>query len=213
MQEVERKVQRLARVAGEAGLRGVLLSTHWNFSWLTAGASNRIDISREAGAGSLLVAASGRRYVLANAIEMPRLGAEALAGLGFEPVEFPWVDERADPAFVVRRATEVLGGGPLGADIPSGGTRAFESHLTRLRTALDPEELARYRVLGADVGRSAGSVLQSVPSGVSERTSSAKSRSRWRAQARGRLCSWPPVTTACCGIAIRFFPLSSGAID
>ena len=168
VKEVERKVERLARIAGDAGLRGVLLSTHWNFSWLTAGASNRIDVSREAGAGSLLVASSGRRYVLANAIEMPRLGAEALAGLGFEPVEFPWVDERADPAFVVRRATEVLGGGPLGADIPSGGTRAFEPHLARLRTALEPEELARYRALGADVGRAVGGLLQSVASGVSE---------------------------------------------
>jgi Xaa-Pro aminopeptidase len=52
--------------------------------------------------------------------------------------------------------------------IPYGSTRAFESHLSRLRTALEPEELARFRTLGADVGRAAGGVLQSVPAGVSE---------------------------------------------
>jgi Xaa-Pro aminopeptidase len=168
VQEVDRKVERLARVARDAGLRGVLLSTHWNFSWLSAGASNRIDISREAGAGGLLVAANGRRYVLANAIEMPRLSSEALAGLGFEPVEFPWVDERADPAFVSKCAIQVLGGGPLAADSPSGDARAFEPYLSRLRAVLEPEEVLRYRTLGADVGRATGGVLQAVPTGVSE---------------------------------------------
>ena len=79
-EEVDRKVERLASAAQDAGLRGVLLTTHWNFSWLTAGATNRIDISREAGAGALLVSAGGRRYALANAIEMPRLADEVPRG-------------------------------------------------------------------------------------------------------------------------------------
>jgi Xaa-Pro aminopeptidase len=168
-EEVDRKVERLARAIGEAGLRGVLLSTHWNFSWLTAGGTNRIDISREAGAGALLVAADARRYVLANAIEMPRLADEVLAGLAFEPIEFPWADERADPAFLVRRATEVLGGGPLGSDTVVNGVQSFEAELSRLRSVLEPEELSRYRALGAEVGRAVGELLYLVPSGISER--------------------------------------------
>ena len=110
-----------------AGLRGVLLSTHWNFSWLTAGATNRIDISRESGAGALLVSTDGGRYALANSIEIPRLADEALAGLGFEPIEFAWVDERANPAFLVQRATALLSG-PIGSTL-SLATRSTSKRL------------------------------------------------------------------------------------
>lgn len=168
-EEVDRKVERLVRVVHEARLRGLLLATHWNFSWLTAGGSNRIDISREAGAGALLIAADGHRYVLANAIEMPRLSAEVLAGLGFEPIEYPWIDDRADPSFLVHRATAVLGGGPVAADAVLADAQPFEPQLSRLRGVLEPEELRRYRTLGADVGRAVGGLLQSVPTGISER--------------------------------------------
>ena len=167
-EEVDRKVERLASAAQGAGLRGVLLSTHWNFSWLTAGATNRIDISRESGAGALLVSADGDRYALANSIEMPRLADEALVGLGFEPIEFAWVDERANPAFLVQRATALLSG-PIGSDAVFGHARHFEASLSRLRSALEPEEVRRYRALGADVGRAVGGLLKSVPPGISER--------------------------------------------
>ena len=166
--EVDRKVDRLARAASVTGLRGVLLTTHWNFGWLTAGGTNRIDISREAGAGALLVAATGQRYVLANAIEMPRLSDEVLPGLVFEPIEFPWTDERADPAFLLQTAQDVLGGGPIGADSAVGDALPFETVLSRLRRVLEPEELVRYRALGADVGRAVGELLRLVPAGISE---------------------------------------------
>ncbi len=155
-EEVDRKVERLASAAQDAGLRGVLLTTHWNFSWLTAGATNRIDISREAGAGALLVSAGGRRYALANAIEMPRLADEVLAGLDFEPIEFAWVDERANPAFLVQRATALLSG-PIGCDAVLGDAHHFETSLSRLRSALEPEELRRYQ--GAWGGRRPSSGL------------------------------------------------------
>ena len=58
--------------------------------------------------------ADGRRFVLANAIEMPRLTCEALSGLEFEPVEYPWIDDHANPAMTVDLARSLLGG--LGFD-------------------------------------------------------------------------------------------------
>ena len=97
MLEIDEKVERLARLATAQGLGGILLNTQPNFAWLTGGRSNRIDGSRENGSGSLLVSASGRRFVVANNIEMPRLQDEALAGLGFTPCEYAWTDEQADP--------------------------------------------------------------------------------------------------------------------
>ncbi len=165
--EVDRKIDTLARAAADARLGGVLLLAHWNFAWLTAGGSNRIDISREAGAGALLVRADGRRFAIANAIEMPRLQAEPLAGLEFEPIEFPWTDERADPALVRRHAAK-LTGGPLAADIPAGDALPFETQLSRLRARLEPEEVARYRRLGADAGRAAGEALRTLRPGIAE---------------------------------------------
>src|SRR6185295_7422171 len=70
--ETDAKVERVARIARDAGVGGVLLTTQRNFAWLTGGASNRIDGSRESGAGALLVSATGRRFAVANTIEMPR---------------------------------------------------------------------------------------------------------------------------------------------
>ena len=51
------------RLARESDLSGILLATQTNFAWLTGGGSNRIDGSREPGAGSLFVAADGRRFL------------------------------------------------------------------------------------------------------------------------------------------------------
>ena len=87
IRELEDKVDRLARAAQDGGVQGVLLATHHNIAWLTGGRSNRVDSSREAGTSRLLVTADGRRLVLANAIEMPRMLEEVLADLEFEPVD------------------------------------------------------------------------------------------------------------------------------
>ncbi|HEY7055185.1 MAG TPA: hypothetical protein VH458_01610, partial [Vicinamibacterales bacterium] len=84
LREIEDKLERLGRAAQESGLQGVLLATHHNIAWLTGGRSNRVDASREAGSARLLVSAAGRRIVLANAIEMPRMLDEVLAGLDFD---------------------------------------------------------------------------------------------------------------------------------
>ena len=78
------------------------------------------------------------------------------------------MDERANPAFLVQRATALLSG-PIGCDAVLGDAHHFESSLSRLRSALEPEELRRYQ--GARGGRrpSGGLGAHSVPAGISER--------------------------------------------
>jgi hypothetical protein len=78
----------------------------------------------------LLVAADGRRFVLANAIEMPRLLDEELAGLDYEPVEYPWTEDQ-DPSRAVRAARGVLGEGALGATGRCPDTTGMEPALAR----------------------------------------------------------------------------------
>ncbi|MEP6787987.1 MAG: aminopeptidase P family N-terminal domain-containing protein, partial [Acidobacteriota bacterium] len=76
--ELEEKTERLAAMLAREDLDAVLLNAQHNFAWLTGGGSNGIDLSRENGAANLLVAADGRRFVIANNIEIPRLLAEEL---------------------------------------------------------------------------------------------------------------------------------------
>jgi len=163
--EHEDKLERVRQVARAAGLDGVLLATHHNIAWLTSGRGNRIDASREAGTPRLLVAADGRRFVLANAIEMPRLLDEALAGLDYTPVEYPWTDDQ-DPAFAVAAARALMkNGAAIGADWPLPDTRGVEPLLMRARCRLTDGEIERYRALGRDAGLALGHVCRALSPG------------------------------------------------
>jgi Xaa-Pro aminopeptidase len=167
--EHEEKLQRVARVAQEAGLGGILLAAHHNIAWLTSGRANRVDASREIGTARLFVAADGRRFVLANAIEMPRLHDETLAGLDYEPVEYPWTDDQ-DPAHAVRTAKSLLtADARIGADWPLPDVTVVEGALGRARVPLTDGEIARYRTLGAEAGLMMGRVCRELTPGDDER--------------------------------------------
>jgi Xaa-Pro aminopeptidase len=166
--ELDVKTERVARLARESNLAGILLATQHNFAWLTGGQSNRIDGSRERGNGELLVAADGRRFVLANTIESSRVSGEALAGLGCDLVEYTWTDERVDPSLPIRLAQKTLGAEVIGADIVGTPATFVEPAITRLRAPLVPEEVARYRALGREAGAILGSVVRMLTPGIAE---------------------------------------------
>ncbi|PYR91397.1 MAG: hypothetical protein DMF84_17310 [Acidobacteria bacterium] len=169
MAEVDEKQARLVTVIKDAGLGGILLATHHNIAWLTGGRSNRVDGSREAGTQRLLVTADGRRFILANAIEMPRLRNEVLGGLGFEPVEYAWLDDQ-DPAHAVAAARKIVGGtSPIGADWPLPDTTPSEGRVARVRALLTSAEIDRYRALGNDCGMVVGDVCRRLRPGEDER--------------------------------------------
>jgi Xaa-Pro aminopeptidase len=167
MTELDDKTDRLARLARESDLAGILLTTQTNFAWLTGGGSNRIDGSREPGAGNLMVTAAGRRFVIANTIEMPRLLAEEVEGSGWEAVEYPWADEHARPDTVATLAQQSAGG-PIGADWPVAGATAIDRPITRVRNLLTGAEVERYLRLGEDSGRILGEVCRALEPGEEE---------------------------------------------
>src|SRR5215213_9400560 len=96
-------------------LGGVLLNTQHNFAWLSGGGSNGIDLSRENGAGFLFVTSKGKRYVIANNIEIGRLLAEEISAEDFEPIEIGWQAEK-DPKIVIHAAKRAADG-EIGCDI------------------------------------------------------------------------------------------------
>lgn len=166
--EIGRKVGRVAELARREHLGGIVLSAQHNFAWLTAGRSNKVDSTRETGSASLLVTADERRYVLANAIEAPRMTGETLEGLGFELLTYPWPDERANAALPFECAARAAGTAPLGADVGLPLARPLESQLTTLRCRLDADEIPRYRQLAATCGRLVGAVARAARPGMLE---------------------------------------------
>ena len=152
-------------------LGGVLIDSQPNFSWLTAGGTNGVDLSREPGNGALLVRNDGKRFVLANRIEMPRLLAEELAGEEFEPVEFPWEEEKASPAFLPALAVTLLGkDAALASDIGLGpGTVTIEAAVARCRYQLTGSEIERFRSLASDAAETIGNLARNLTPGETER--------------------------------------------
>ena len=167
MNEIDEKVDRLARLAASRGLGGILLNTQPNFSWLTGGRSNQIDGSRESGGGSLLVSARGERFVVANNIEMPRLLEEALAGLGFSACEYAWTEEQADPGTAIARARQAVAGA-IGCDNGLVDGVPLDAEVAAARAPLTPAEVDRYRRFGRELGATVGSVCRALAPDLTE---------------------------------------------
>jgi Xaa-Pro dipeptidase len=171
--EITEKAERLKVMLAAENLGGVLINAQHNFSWLTAGSTNGIDMSREPGACALLVRLDGKRFVLANRIEMARILTEELAAGGdFEPVEFSWEEEKANPTFLADRARTLLNDGNvrLGSDLSlAPDVSTVEGAIARCRYELTASEIERFRRLGTDAGQAIGGLMKSLTPGLSER--------------------------------------------
>jgi Xaa-Pro dipeptidase len=170
-QEIEEKLERLARVIADEGLAGILINSQPNFAWLSAGGTNGVDLSRESGVGTLLVCRDGRKFVLANRIELTRLITEQLPGQGYEPIDFAWEAEKANPSLVSEIALSLVETVlPLGSDLPLGpSVRVVDTAIARARYRLTASEIDRFRALGREAGAAIGQMARSLTPGLSER--------------------------------------------
>lgn len=166
--EIEEKTERLVKLLRSEKLGGVLLNGQHNFAWLTGGARNGIDLSRENGAANLLVTAEGRRYIFANCIEMPRMLAEEVSSDIFEPVEYSWQDEKTSPESILKKAAG-LTEGDIAADIrlwPK--TRTIEGLIAKCRFSLTAAEIVRIRDLGKDAAEALDRTVSNLVLGDTE---------------------------------------------
>jgi Xaa-Pro aminopeptidase len=169
--EIAEKTERVVRMLAAENLGGALINSQHNFAWLTAGGTNSIDTSREAGAGALFVRNDGKRFALASRIEMPRLLAEEISEKDFEPIEFAWEEEKVSQTFVADRALSLLeSGSTIGSDLPLGAkARTVEGLLARCRYRLTDSEIERYRSLGRDAGEAIGNLIKNLKCRETER--------------------------------------------
>ena len=149
---------------------GVLLNSQANFAWLTGGKSNGLNSSSENGICSLLIRSDGKKFVLANNIEMPRILAEEISAEEFEPIEFSWQDEKSSGDFIFEKAKSLtFDNQNIASDLSlSSHIRSIESLISRSRYSLTDEEISRFRSLGKDAGNVLGSLFATLKQGETE---------------------------------------------
>jgi Xaa-Pro dipeptidase len=168
LNELEIKTERLVQMLNAENLGGVLLNSQHNFVWLTAGGNNGVDLSRENGVSSLLIRNDGKRFVLANKIEMPRMLAEEVSENDFEPIVFDWEAEKINGNFVLETAQSLLEK-PLATDIfyyPN--YRVIEGLVAKCRYQLTSHEVERFQQLGKDAGEIVGNIHDKINVGQTE---------------------------------------------
>jgi antitoxin VapB len=80
------------------------------------------------------------------------------------------VDGVAQPASIAQLARAVTAQGELGTDWALPGALLIDGAIAGARAPLTQEEIARYRALGADVGREIGALCRRLEPGVTEET-------------------------------------------
>jgi len=173
--EVEAKAERARRFLRDRGRQGLLLTTHANFAWLTAGGHGFVGLATERASGYLLVTPKAR-YCLTSNIEAPRLAAEELAGLGFEMVESPWHDGTTVAAI------ERLAGTDLAGDAPVAGAQELAADIARLRWELLPAEVERYRAVAQATAEAVEGAAREIAPGMTEHEIAAAMAQRALAQ-------------------------------
>lgn len=163
VQEIELKRQRVRDLMERLGLKAILFRKQSNFAWLTGGGRNCVSIAMEAGVASILIT-EDKQYVIANAIEAPRVAAEEhVEELGYKIHAFPWYH---DKEAVI--AKELAGTEVIGCDLPFAGFRFVGADVAPLRWSLLPQEIGRYREMGFMAARAIEDAARTIRPGDKE---------------------------------------------
>lgn len=161
--EVACKVERVRRMMARSELDGVLLTTHYNFSWITAGGRNYVASCFDAGATAILITQE-RCVALCSIIEAPRIREEEqLEELGFELRVFGWQQDRT-----AALAEEYVRPERTAADASIGPIACRNDLIAPLRRELTEGEAARYRRLGDVMSEGLERCLLDVRPGMTE---------------------------------------------
>jgi Xaa-Pro aminopeptidase len=159
--EQREKEARLRGLLRERGLDAVVLRRASSFAWATAGVASYINTAADAGEATLVVTRDAR-YLVANTIEAPRFEREAgLRAQGWEFVTPNWWETGAAVARVVR-------GLRVGADAPFEDAEDLAGEVAQLRTALVPDEGARFRDLAGACAAAMDAAIRRVRPGQTE---------------------------------------------
>jgi antitoxin VapB len=160
--EIDEKHRRVNDFLEQGGYDGLLLARLENFSWFTCGGDCHVNMAEETGVAAVLVRGS-RKTLITNNVERPRILDEELAGQDFDEEISSWTEDALSPAL-----QRIAPGEKIASDVDLPGVTACPAEIAQLRQSLTPEEVARLRSLGADVGAALGEASTVVERGMSE---------------------------------------------
>jgi len=161
--EVAVKEKRVRAFLDEAGYDALVLTTQANFAWITGGGDNHLVLASDAGVASVLVTREAK-VVVTNNIEAERIMAEEIAAPGFDLQAVEWLA----PGGAKAKIGELTRGLKVASDTGTAGSAVEAARVAELRYSLTPEEIGKYRQLGAHVGQCIGTVCQGLRPGVTE---------------------------------------------
>ena len=163
MTESQKKELRIREFLSNSDFDALLLSSQGNFAWATGGKQNYVSIASEMGVASLLITPN-EKYVITNQIEKFRIMDEELAGMGYELIEFNWVDE-GQKVDIIRDFGKTM---KLGSDDGFPGTENIADEIAELRASLTKEEIEKYQWLGKKSGEAIAEVCREINVGDTE---------------------------------------------
>jgi Xaa-Pro aminopeptidase len=165
--EVAAKEARVRAFLDEAGYDALVLTTQANFAWITGGGDNHIVLAADAGVASVLVTRDAK-YIVTKNNEIARIMAEEIGdedvASGFEPRDVAW----CGPATIESEIAALTRGGKVGSDTGLAGTTLEARRIAALRYSLTPEEIVKYRALGAETEACMRAVCKGLKPGLTE---------------------------------------------
>ena len=169
--EAQVKQQRVREYLAAKQLAGIVLGRQCNFAWYTCGGDNHVVDATEMGVASLVITPK-RECVVTTNIEAARIADEEVGDL--EIVTFPWHQGEKKDGII----HDIIGAGAAVADDGSAGLPPPDDDFAALRYVLTPEEMDRYRTLGAVCSRAMTDVCANISPGMRENVVEGRLRAR-----------------------------------
>jgi antitoxin VapB len=161
MQEFTYKQNQLKALLEQYNINGLVLHRVSSFSWATCGVDSAVNIATTNGPVRLFIT-KDKNYLITKNIEAPRLDQEGqLKKQGWEFIDTPWHEPDFDPR-------EVIGDGPMGADIYLPGAIDLTAEISQLRSNLLPAEQVRFKELGGQCAAAMSKTMYAIEPGMSE---------------------------------------------
>ncbi|MCK4894615.1 MAG: M24 family metallopeptidase [Calditrichia bacterium] len=168
-EELTEKMDQVTEFLTQYKLDGLLLTQVRNVNWITAGlVNNQIVLNKDVGAASLLIMKDGKKYLICNDSEAPRMMDEVMKELGYTLKRYDWYD--ANPVKDVRGKIikELAPKGKIGSDVPFPQTILVADKFEPLRYSLTDSEIKRYRWLGRQTTEAVEAVCRRLKPGMNE---------------------------------------------
>jgi antitoxin VapB len=163
--EVKLKFEKVQQFLDEKNLDAVLLGTNANFSWLTAGGDDHLEIIDKTGSAMIFVTKK-EMTVIANNNEIDRLKTEAFGEVAsLFNFEVPnWYDPQGTDNALKKLGSNLK----YGADVPREGARMIKDDFASLRYDLTEAEIERFRWLGQHTAAAVEAVAHEIVPGMTE---------------------------------------------